>query len=498
MLTIIKKYQHLLYPAGLLLASLLTYCTLYGAPYSLFWDENYHIASAQKHIDGVMYMEPHPPLGKMLLALGEVVVNPNAELDKSAFNRTDYLSGNDVPAGFSFTGFRLMSVLLMALSVLFLYGILHRITHHKFVAAAFTTLVIFDNAFVVHSRAAMLEGIQIFFILAALYYFVRTVTSHTSNNILLRHYALLGLLIGLAISVKVNGAILLLLLVMLYGFDQWQNIKHWRISKLFTRALTTIPVSALPILIVFFGVFYFHIGMGTEIVDNRTYKASPEYLNLIRNGETFSFAAFKVGMKDNWRYMSEYADGVPRLDVCKPGENGSSVTNWPLGGKTISYRWGKDTYDGVVKTNYTYLLGNPIVWLSALGGIVLSLGLIISKFIYGHEEKDRKLFLWICGFTALYVSYMITMLQIERVMYLYHYLVPLLFAIVNLSLVFTYIYRDEIITNNKHTLINLGAFVVMVIAVFAFFSPLTYSIPITAEQFELRDWFKVWRMEVVR
>lgn len=496
MLTLIKKYQHLLYPAGLLLASLLIYCTLYGAPSSVFWDENYHIPSAQKHIDGVMYMEPHPPLGKMLLALGEVIINPNSELDKSAFNRTDHISGSDVPAGFSFTGFRLMSVLLMAFSVLFLYGILHRITRHKFVAAAFTTLVIFDNAFVVHSRSAMLEGIQIFFLFGALYYFVRLITAN--KPILLRHYAFLGVLIGLGISVKVNGAILLLLLVMLFGFDQWENIKRWRITDLLIRALLTVPISSLPILGIFLGVFYIHIGMGTEIESNRTYKASPEYLNLIRNGETFSFAAFTVGMKDNWRYMSEYADGVPRLDSCKPGENGSSVTTWPLGGKTISYRWGKDTYDGVVKTNYTYLVGNPVVWISAFIGIVLSLGLIISKFVYGNPEKDRALFLWICGFTTLYVSYMITMLQIERVMYLYHYLVPLTFAIVNLSLVFTYIYRDEILANNKHTLINLGAFVVMVVAVFAFFAPLTYSIPITADHFELRDWFSFWRLEVVR
>lgn len=279
MLTIIKKYQHLFYPAGILLASLLTYCTLYGAPSSLFWDENYHIASAQKHIDGVMYMEPHPPLGKMLIALGEVIVNPNSELDKSAFNKTDYLSGNDVPSGFSFTGFRLMSVLMMALSALFLYGILHRIIRHKFVAAAFTAMVIFDNAFVVHSRSAMLEGIQIFFILGALYYFVRTVTGN--KIILLRHYAYLGIIIGLAISVKVNGAILLLLMVMLFGVDQWENIKQWRIPALLKRILATVAVGSLPILAVFLGVFYIHIGMGSEIVNNRTYKASPEYLNLI-------------------------------------------------------------------------------------------------------------------------------------------------------------------------------------------------------------------------
>lgn len=496
MLHLIKKYQHILYPAGLLLAAILTYCTLYGAPYSLFWDENYHIASAEKYLAGTMFMEPHPPLGKMLIAAGEAIINPNDGLDKSSFIKTDYLSGTDLPSGFRFTGFRFMSVLMTALSVLFLYGILQRITRHRFVAAAFTSLMIFDNALVVHSRSAMLEGIQLFFILAGLYYFVRTVTS--GKRILLRQYALLGVFIGLATSVKVNGAILLLLMVMLYGVDQWENIRQWRFAALLQRLLVTIPAGSIPIVLVILATFYLHIGLGTEIVNNRTYKASPEYLNLIRKGETFSLAAFRAGMKDNWRYMSEYADGVPRLDVCKPGENGSAVTSWPLGAKTISYRWSKDTYDDVVKTDYTYLISNPIVWLSALLGIILSLGLIISKFVYGNPDKDRPLFLWICTFTGLYVSYMIAMLQIERVMYLYHYLVPLIFAIINLGLVFNYIYRAEIIANNRHTLINLGGFVLLVIAVFTFFSPLTYSFPITADQFELRDWFTFWKLEVIR
>lgn len=496
MLATIKKYQHHLYPAALLLASLLSYCTLYGLPNSLFWDENYHIASAQKHLDGVMYMEPHPPLGKMLLALGEAIVNPNADLDKSAFNNTDYITGNQVPEGFSFAGFRLMSVLLMAFSVLFLYGLLHRITRHAFLSAAFTTFIIFDNALVVHSRAAMLEGIQLFFILAAIYYFVRVVTS--GQKILLRQYALLGVLIGLAIAVKVNGAILLLLMVMLFAVDQWGNLRRGQWLSIAKRLLVTVPSGSLPVALVFFGIFYLHIGMGTEIVNNRTYKASAEYLNLINSGDTFSFAAFRSGMKDHWRYMAEYADGVPRLDVCKPGENGSHVSNWPLGGKAISYRWSKDTYDGVVKTNYTYLVGNPVVWLSALAGIILSAGLIISRVVYGQPVKDTRLFWWITAFTALYACYMIAMLQIDRVMYLYHYLVPLVFAIINLALVFNYIYRDDLIANSRHTLINLGALVILVIAVFAYFSPLTYSIPITAEQFEMRDWFSIWRMEVVR
>ena len=494
-----QTYLALLYPAVLLVLSLGVYFTYYGSPQSMFWDENYHIASAQKHIDGVMYMEPHPPLGKMLMAVGEVLFGGNGDIDKSKLLETDYLTGENAPKEMGYTGFRWPSVVMMALSVLFFYGILLRISQRPWLAAAFTSLVIFDNALVIHARSAMLEGIQLFFILGALYYFVRTVTNHTRGleKIRLKHYAWLGVWIGLVISVKVNGTILLLLFVMLYGVDQWPAIKAWRWQALVQRLAVTVPSGVAPLLLVFFGVFYLHIGMGDQIVQGRTYKASPEYLAQIRAGNTWSPATFVLGMRDNFKYMSEYADGVPRLDVCKPGENGSYAMGWPLGKKTISYRWDKNTENGTTLVRYKYLVANPIVWFGVLAGIILSSGLIIGRFIYGNAIKDESLFLWICAFTGLYLCYMAAILQIERVMYLYHYLVPLVFGAINLALVFTYVFRDEVIANNRHTMINAGLFALLVIGVFAFFAPLTYGIGLTEDQFQLRNWFSFWQLQVV-
>jgi dolichyl-phosphate-mannose-protein mannosyltransferase len=496
MLASIKSYRRLAFPLVLLTVSLLVYLTHYTSPPALFWDENYHVTSAQKHLDGVMYMETHPPLGKMLMAASERILGVNADLDKSALTRTSYISGERLPRGFSFAGMRLPSTLMMALSVLFMYGILHRLTGHRLVAAAFSCLLIFDNALVVHSRAAMLEGIQIFFILAAIYYLVRTVTN--DGPVRLRHYAILGALIGLTVSVKANGAILLLLLVVLFFVDQWSNIKTLRAAPVAKRLLTSVPSAVVPLVMVFLSVFYVHIATGAEIAGNQRYKASPEYLEHIQQGTTHTLSGFRVGMRDQWRFMAEYSDGVPRLDICKPGENGSPAFGWPLGTKSISYRWDREVVDGHVTVAHIYLLANPMVWFSAFLGIVLSVGLLISRYVYGNPVKDARLFGWIAVFTGLYVSYMIVMLQIERVMYLYHYLVPLVFALINLALVFTYIFRAQVLSNHRHTFINLGIFVVLVITVFAYFSPLTYGIPITPEQFEQRQWFDFWKMQVVR
>jgi len=462
----------------------------------MFWDENYHIASAEKHAQGVMYMEPHPPLGKMLMGLMEVVIGANDKVDKHKFLETDHIEGADTPPETRYTGYRWPSVVLMALSVLFFYGILRRITKNNLIAFLFSSFIIFDNATVIQARSAMLEGIQLFFILAALYYFVRKVTSEANIN--LWSYAILGLLIGLVISVKVNGFILFLLFIMLFGVDQWRNILALDYVSIIKRLLLTAPVGAGAVALVFFSVFYIHIGMGTKVIAGHTYKASPEYLQAIQRGDTWSLSTFTTGMRDNFKYMSEYADGVPKLDECKPDENGSFAMDWILGKKTISYRWDKDTVNGVVQVKYMNIVANPIIWFSVVAGIVLSLGLIMSKFIYGQKEKDTPLFYWICAFTSLYMCYMLAILQIERVMYLYHYLVPLIFGAINLALVFSYIYREDILANNKHMWINLSLFVALVIAVFIFFAPFTYGIAMTEDQFEMRNWFSFWKLQVVQ
>ncbi|MFY8134737.1 MAG: phospholipid carrier-dependent glycosyltransferase, partial [Aquimonas sp.] len=88
----------------LCLTAALTFGTRYWQPESLFWDENYHVASAHKQLAGVMYMENHPPLGKMLIALGELTVGANAGRETSALLHTDHVSQAQLPPGYSFKG----------------------------------------------------------------------------------------------------------------------------------------------------------------------------------------------------------------------------------------------------------------------------------------------------------------------------------------------------------------------------------------------------------
>src|SRR4051795_6992849 len=100
-----------------LLVLFISYCTYfrnYWYPANLFWDENYHIASAYKYLHQVMFMEPHPPLGKLLIALGEYLFHPNSHLDTTSFLTMDFIT--TLPTGFSFVGVRFFPVLFATLS----------------------------------------------------------------------------------------------------------------------------------------------------------------------------------------------------------------------------------------------------------------------------------------------------------------------------------------------------------------------------------------------
>ena len=495
-LTLLGRNKAWLAPGVLLVMSLFMFLAGLQYPKSMFWDENYHVVSAQKHVDGMMYMEPHPPLGKMIMGLSEAIFQPNANLDMSKLLKTDYLKGDEMPKGMEFWAFRLPSALLMALSVWFLYQIIFRITHYRPVAFVFSLFMIFDNAMVLHSRAAMLEGIQFFFILLSLWYFVRTVTNNVAIS--LKHYAILGITVGLVTAIKYNGLVLSLLFGMLLLEDKGKALLAGEYLACIERAVLSVVAFFAALGFIFCFVFYLHIGLGDKVEPTKKYKASPQYLQSIEQNGSFSFTTFRLGFKEHMRYSAEYASGVPRLDVCKDSENGSYYAKWPFGGKGINYRWSKNTVDGVTQVSYSYLVGNPLIWLTVVAGILLSVSLILGRFIFDLPPKDDRLFMYVLYFTGLYISYMIAIAQIDRVMYLYHYFVPLLFGIINASLVFTYVFKEALAGNSRLTWLNLSVYGVLVVAIFAYFSPFTFGIPITETQFALRNWFSLWDIEVVR
>ena len=637
----------------------------YNYPNSSQWDEVYHIASSEKYLTNSVFMESHPPLGKMFIALGEKILNPNAKksevnpiarlcfsqndwekrpeiIDKTSFLKTDQIQG--YPDGYSFCGVRLMPVLFAMFTAPLFFFLLFLLVRNLHLALLFSSLFVFDNAIILQSRAAMVDSIQIFFIVLAICYFVfkleqilgnlpndltnlfpnlkletkkntkllvklsdkianeknlsfnkssqtsfqsnsdllpsqnndqtsakdkstndneksnnlsqklekesinisKKLTTNSNNNLQTnlknlsqihkfswQNYLLLGIFCGLSIVTKHNAAIILVLPIAWFLFEICTNRINLQISFLYQKFTKQFWIGIISLLVFIFlnyllivnlvflkysfifnlpenlvtnyfigliilaiflsitglifgiiklrtniifqdwlqtlikiasfsfglaflylSVFSIHIANGQKVVtesNNRSgyYLASDFYKEKLNQNQMKNPLNWPISFWDNWLYMAQYHKGVPNLDLCKRDdkgnltENGSYPITWPVMNRTISFRWEWGTKDGSTpKDNkyvrYSYLIGNPLIWGIGLFSIILSLVLIISYLFLGLPLRNKRIFHYILALSVLYLAYMIGVLSVERVMYLYHYLIPLIFTLILAALLFVY------------------------------------------------------------
>jgi len=460
-----------------LIVGYFTYFRHYEQPPALYWDENYHIAAAQKYLHSVFFMEPHPPLGKLLIALGEKLVAPNFETDQ--FLTTDH--ARDIPQGFSFAGYRFFPALFAWLSAGILFLLFLEITASGCKSFLFCTPYLFDNALIVHSRGAMLEGPQLFFVILFLLFLCRWLSQSAGKIDLL----LLGCAMGAALSIKINSAFLIVLPMIGWWFSR-SNFKN-----ALGQMLCVYTSAALIITIVW--LIHFNLGQNIvkELPNEGFYNASEEYKSNLRNG---SRADFLTALADNIGYARQYTAGVPSLDLCKPGENGSQPIFWPVGGSSILYRW--DRLNDSVR--YLYLQSNPVGWLLALAAVVVVTARTVVWSTQGRSGSLPQPTALALTLVSGYLGYMFTVLSVSRVLYLYHYFMPLVLGYVLLPIALQSISAIGGVELNSKLRWLAGLIgVVFIFTSFAFFSPFTYYMPLSSDQFHSRELFSVWRLHRV-
>lgn len=484
-----RDLQNFPHPATLgflfiLVLSSFTIFHQYAHPPHFFWDENYHIASAQKYLNGVFFMEPHPPLGKMLIALGEKLLNRNALDDQ--FIGTDY--AKDPPPDFSFAGYRFFPVLLAWLTAPILFCIFFVLTRRSLWAVFLSFLYVFDNAMIVHLRGAMLEGPLLFFSSLTILAFLLLLEQRDDPKRFARAALFFGVAFAGMMLTKVFGLILILLVPSLF-------LLLWN-RKLFLRFLGWAALGFLPLYI---GIWQLHFALASRInpvlPDNGFYQASEEYKQILAEGRNASLLSLPVMLRDSLTFIGHYEEGVPRLDLCKSDENGSPWFLWPVGGRAINYRW--ETSLGQTY-KYLYLQVNPAVWLLGFLGVLLSAALLLCSAIAPPVSPLERRGLVLTFFT-LYVAYLAGISTIDRVMYLYHYFLPLLLSFLLLTLVILEVRcigRLRLGPNEK----TLGLLILglLVFLSYQFYRPLTYYEPMTDKQVERRALLKIWELRCVR
>jgi len=471
-----------------ILVLLLSYWNLfrgYGQPARLFWDENYHIASAQKYLHGVFFQELHPPLGKLLIALGEYWLHPNEASDQ--FLDTMHGTGEQLPENFSFAGYRFFPALLAALSGPLLFGVGYLLFNAPLAAFLLSVFFIFDNALVVHLRGAMLEGPQLFFMILSLLVYLLHRRATTASGRAIAAFGF-GAALALAATTKVTSLILCLLF-----FDA-----AWRMRSRWGALFGSCALAFVSFLVVSVAVWQIHFALGKEIrptLDDRGYFGLTEASRgLVDAGRSGEFKFFPVMFLESVAFTERYTRGVPKLNLCKSEENGSPVFFWPLGARSINYLWASN--DG--KTRYLYLQVNPVVWLLGLCGVLLSASLLAARTFY-PETRPLTRGPDIVLFLGLYLAYMIAISTLERVMYLYHYFIPLLFALILFVLSVKEIDRiGSFDLNDRRKKLFGCALVTTVILIFIVYSPLTYFRPVSNGWVKQRSLLSLWDLRCAK
>ncbi|MDR2734869.1 MAG: phospholipid carrier-dependent glycosyltransferase [Spirochaetota bacterium] len=476
-----------------LLLAAMSFMTLYHWPQNLFWDENYYLTAVQKYTEGVAFFESHPPLGKLIMALGEAIFAPNTELDCHNFTETEKI--DSVPKGYSFVGVRFFPVLFAVLGAALFFMIMYKLLGRAFYAFIFSSLYIFENAWILHSRGAMLDSIQFFFILGALLYFICLIEKKRPVRIF--EYFILACICSLALMVKANGAFIFIFFPILFIYEYRREIRqHWlRQNRKFWLIFTKKTMAAVCGLIgVGFIVFMTHFSLGNHLPGTLKQKFSPEYRAILNKGGTGNPFNFPIMLRDYFSYMSKYHETVPKYKKYDEKENGSRAITWPLGEKSIRYRYSKK--DG--KTSYLYLQGNPAVWISGLVGLGFAFTLIMGRVFFKLPITNTRLFWYIVFFFGLYAAYMASMMRIDRVMYLYHYFIPLFFSLFIAALVFAYFFQKKMEEGNRVLITACWIYFAEIVVCYAFFMPLTYFFPLSTREFLQRTWLNIWELKYVQ
>jgi len=470
-------------------AAFFTYFYYFDYPAVPFWDERYYIVDAQKYIHGVYFVDLHPPLGKLLVALGERLFGANA--DTTQFLNVTYWA-TTVPEGFSFAGFRFFPVLLAWLTAPLLFLLFFTIARSRVLAMLLCGLYIFDNALVVHLRGAMLEGPLLFFTVLLLVAAVWLLGTPPAARRRLRTLALvMGIALGCVLTTKSIGVAMV-----------WVPIAAaWGLRRERRRALECLAIAALVSVVVVLAVWEIHFTLARHLnpalQEQGFYQTpSPAARAFLQSSQRVPIAAFPALLGEAFRYARWYDSARPQIDFCRTDEKASPFWMWPIGARSVAYWW--DTDDGGKSFRYLYLQVNPVVWWTALAGLIAAVSLLVGSAIAPPAKPLKHRFL-LTMFTGLYVAYFVPFRWIHGVMFLYHYFIPLILSFVLLALVIdeiTQLGSRTITMGHKQT--ALALWLAAAVTCFWFYKPMTYyERPLTPEALQRRAIVALWDLRCI-
>ena len=378
------------------------------------------------------FFDIHPRVGKLLIAGGA------------------YLSGYDGLFPFEYigqpfthvpiVGIRMVPALFGALLAGVIYLLLRLMNVSKLFSALGGIAIALDNALIVESRFILMDNILLVMTFGSVAAGIAAVKTRVSTRSFV-FVLIAGILAGAATGTKFTGMIAgglvaLVFLVQAY-YEGTKRYMQWffKLLLLFGSAL-----------IIYLAAWALHFSL----------------LTLPGSGDVWGVPTGNF-IPDLISIHQEMISANYNLTAGHP--YGSKWYTWPLMIRPIFY------WQGNSGNQFVYLLGNPAVWWGSFIFFCIAIIALISSFINKTHRVigyDKKSFVWlmIIGYLWAYVPLM----RVPRVLFLYHYLTPLIF-----SLIIAIWWLDRIVKRRNEF---VAIAVVCIVAGFIYISPLTYGYPL--------------------
>jgi dolichyl-phosphate-mannose-protein mannosyltransferase len=435
----------------LLVLGVVTHALWFGHPNSAVFDEVHFGKFISAYFTHEYYFDIHPPLGKLVLA------------------GWGWLWG--FKPGFSFANIgevypdnlymllRLLPMLAGALLPLVIFGVARQLKLSLPAAALAGILVALDNALLVQSRLILLDPFLLLFGFTALYCYLRWRDGGTKWLLLAT-----GVLGGMAMGIKWTGLTFLALVGILELIHLWQDRRGTARRRLGPLVATLVVAP----LLVYASAFAVHFALLSKTGTGDAFMSTRFQSTL--NGSRFSGdtgLAPEGTLQKTVELNTEMYRSNQRLTATHPYS--SKWYTWPLMARPIFY-WVQDTAR-------IYLLGNPVVWW---GSTVAVLWLFLNLFFTGFRTASRTPLI----LAGAWLMNIVPFVGITRVMFLYHYFTALIWAILMLA------YCIDQTRHVKKTVIGISC---AALALFIFFAPLSYGLPLSERAYNARVWFSSWR-----
>lgn len=438
-------------PWLLLAAGLLTHFAFFGHPGSVVFDEVHFGKFISGYYTHQYFFDIHPPLGKLIIAgFGKLFhFRPDLSFANIGEKYPDH----------KYLALRFLPSLSGALLVPVVYLLALELGLSSIAALGAGIFVLLENSLIVQSRLILLDGFLLLFGFAGLLCYFRWRNGGSKYLALAA-----GALAAGAVSVKWTGASFLAIMLALEAWHIWQ---HWELQEwrhLVARAATFI---LLPF-VMYFCVFWAHFALLTKSGTGDAFM-TPGFQKTLKGNSNEKQADLKT--PNLFRKFTELNvqmyQSNQRLTATHPYS--SLWYTWPFMARPIFY-W-------VEGNQRIYLLGNPVIWWASTAAV---LSLLLS-WLAGKTRRDLTAWILLGG----YALNMLPFVGIHRVMFLYHYTIGLVFAILMLAYLIDHSARKP-----KKWVAGLA---LAALASFIYFSPLTYGLTLSPKSYENHVWVKTWR-----